>query len=44
MREWGAPLAPDQAIAYTNMYWKWSNAPGRKGGTVATADVDFASV
>ncbi len=43
MREWGAPLSPDQAIAYTNMYWKWSNAPGRRGGTVPTADVDFAS-
>jgi nicotinamidase-related amidase len=43
MRQWGGPLAPDQAIAYTNMYWKWSSAPGRKGGTVATADVDFAS-
>ena len=42
MRQWGAPLGPDQAIAYTNMYWKWSAAPGRKGGTVPTADVEFA--
>ncbi len=42
MREWGGPLAPDQAIAYTNMYWKWSEAPGRKGGTVPAAEVDFA--
>ncbi len=41
MREWGGPLAPDQAIAYTNMYWKWSEAPGRKGGTVPAAEVDF---
>ena len=41
LRAWGAPLAPDQAIAYTNMYWSWSNAPGRKGGTVPTAEVDF---
>lgn len=41
LRPWGAPLAPDQAIAYTNMYWSWSNAPGRKGGTVPTAEVDF---
>ncbi len=41
MREWGAPLAPEQAIAHTNMYWSWSNAPGRKGGIVPTADVDF---
>src|SRR3954469_24628269 len=22
MRPWGSPLAPEQAIAYTNMYWK----------------------
>lgn len=43
LREWGAPFAPDQAIAYTNMYWKWSEAPGRKGGTVPTAEVDFAA-
>ena len=43
MRQWGAPFGPDQAIAYTNMYWNWSSAPGRKGGTVPTADVEFTS-
>jgi nicotinamidase-related amidase len=43
MREWGAPLAPDQAIAYTNMYWRWTKAPGREGGTVSTADTDFVA-
>lgn len=43
MREWGAPLAPGQAIAYTNLYWSWSKAPGRTGGTVPTAEVDFAA-
>ncbi len=43
MRVWGAPFAPDQAIAYTNMYWKWSEAPGRKGGTTPTAEVDFSA-
>jgi len=43
MREWGAPLAPEQAIAYTNMYWSWSRAPGRSGGTSPTAEVDFAT-
>ncbi|MEP7112928.1 MAG: isochorismatase family protein [Ilumatobacteraceae bacterium] len=41
MREWGSPVGPAEAIAYTNLYWKWSDAPGRKGGTVATAEVDF---
>jgi nicotinamidase-related amidase len=42
MREWGSPVGPDQAIAYTNLYWKYSSAPGRKGGTVPTTEVDFA--
>lgn len=39
---WGVPMTPDQAIAYTNMYWRFSEAPGRKGDTVPAADVDFA--
>ena len=43
IRQWGGPISPDQAIAYTNMYWKWANAPGRSGGTVPTADVDFSA-
>ena len=37
---YGAP-PPDQVIAHTNLYWKFQNAPGRRGGTVATADVTF---
>jgi nicotinamidase-related amidase len=41
LRQWGGPLSPDQAIAYTNMYWSWSSAPGRKGRTVDTAEVEF---
>jgi nicotinamidase-related amidase len=41
LRQWGSPLAPEQAIAYTNMYWGFSNAPGRSGSTVDTKDVDF---
>jgi nicotinamidase-related amidase len=43
LREWGGPVAPDQAIAYTNMYWKWHKAPGRTAGTVPTAEVDFTA-
>jgi nicotinamidase-related amidase len=39
---WGAP-PPDQVIAHTNLYWKYHTAPGRKGGTVETKEVDFAS-
>ena len=39
--EWGAPLDAAQVIAHTNMYWNWSSAPGRSGGSVPTAEVDF---
>jgi len=38
---WGAP-PPDQVIAHTNLYWQHHSAPGRRGGTVATSDVDFS--
>ena len=38
--QWGAP-PPDQVIAHTNLYWTYHTAPGRKGGTVKTGDVDF---
>ncbi|GII55469.1 isochorismatase [Planotetraspora thailandica] len=37
---YGAP-SPDQVIAHTNLYWQWQSAPGRRGGTVKTAEVDF---
>jgi nicotinamidase-related amidase len=37
---WGAP-PPDKVIAHTNLYWKYHTAPGRRAGTVNTADVDF---
>ncbi|MFJ4847208.1 MULTISPECIES: cysteine hydrolase family protein [unclassified Streptomyces] len=40
---YGAPT-PEQVVAHTNMYWKWQSAPGRRGGTVDTADVSFAAV
>ncbi|MGR6319586.1 isochorismatase family protein [Micromonospora soli] len=38
---YGAP-PPDQVIAHTNLYWRDHTAPGRTGGTVDTAEVDFA--
>jgi nicotinamidase-related amidase len=41
MTEWGAP-PPDQVIAHTNLYWNEQSAPGRRGGTVTTKEVDFA--
>jgi nicotinamidase-related amidase len=37
---YGAP-SPDQVIAHTNLYWDYSDAPGRVGSTVSTADLDF---
>ena len=39
--QWGAPLNAEQVIAHTNLYWTYSEAPGRSGGTVATADLAF---
>ena len=40
---YGAP-SPDLVIAHTNLYWEGAKAPGRRGGVVPTAEVDFASV
>ena len=40
--EYGAP-PPEQVIAHTNLYWEWQRAPGRRGQTVPTAEVDFTS-
>ncbi|MET7290509.1 cysteine hydrolase family protein [Streptomyces sp. NPDC005573] len=37
---YGAP-APEQVIAHTNLYWSGQTAPGRRGGTVTTAEVAF---
>ena len=42
MRRWGAPIGPADAIAYTNLYWSFSSAPGRSGQTSSTADITFA--
>ncbi|WP_214321842.1 cysteine hydrolase family protein [Nonomuraea sediminis] len=39
---YGAP-PPDQVIAHTNLYWQEQRAPGRLGGTVATAEVSFTA-
>lgn len=42
LRKWGAPIGPEEAIAYTNLYWQHSRAPGRSGSTTPTAKVDFS--
>lgn len=38
---YGSPITPDQAVAYTNMYWKYQSAPGRHADTIPTAEVSF---
>jgi nicotinamidase-related amidase len=38
--EWGAP-PPETVISFTNLYWQFESAPGRRGGTVTTDAVDF---
>ena len=43
LTEYGAP-SPELVIAHTNLYWKYQTAPGRKAGTVNTADVSFVDV
>ena len=40
LTSYGAPT-PEQVVAHTNLYWQYQSAPGRKGGTVDTADVSF---
>lgn len=39
---YGAPT-PDKVIAHTNLYWQYTEAPGRAAGTVTTAEVDFTT-
>lgn len=39
---YGAPT-PDLVIAHTNLYWSFTQAPGRDTGLVPTAEVDFTS-
>jgi len=43
LREWGFPVTPEQSIAYTNAYWSWAAAPGRKGSVRTTSEVDFSA-
>ncbi|MEW2318254.1 isochorismatase family protein [Streptomyces bauhiniae] len=40
LSKYGAPT-PDLVIAHTNLYWSGQHVPGRKGGTVNTAEVVF---
>jgi nicotinamidase-related amidase len=38
---YGAP-PPETIISFTNLYWTGHTAPGRRAGTVGTAEVSFA--
>jgi nicotinamidase-related amidase len=40
LSEYGAPK-PELVIAHTNLYWDEQHAPGRRGGTIPTAKVEF---
>jgi len=42
LREWGSPIGPEEAVAYTNLYWSFSRAPGRTGAVLPAAEVLFA--
>lgn len=42
MREWGAPMGPEDAVAYTNLYWSESRTHEATGGVVPTAEVTFS--
>ncbi len=39
--KYGAPLDAAQVIAHTNLYWTYTSAPGRAGGTATAAEVTF---
>lgn len=41
LTKWGAP-PPELVIAHTNLYWGEQAAPGRRGRTVDTSEVDFS--
>jgi hypothetical protein len=41
MRPWGSPIGPAEAIAYTNLYWSFSNSPDRCGSTLPAGEIDF---
>jgi nicotinamidase-related amidase len=42
MREWGAPMGPEGAVAYTNLYWSESRTHEATGDVKPTAEVTFS--
>ena len=43
MREWGSPIGPEDAIAYTNLYWSFTRTPDAAGSVVTATDVTFTT-
>lgn len=43
LRQWGAPISPEQSIAYANMYWTFARGADAAGEVVATDAVSFSS-
>lgn len=43
LREWGSPVGPAEAIAYTNLYWSFSDSPGRESRVVPAAELDLTT-
>lgn len=42
IREWGCPIEPAESIAYLNLAWKFTQAPGREATVTESAGVTFA--
>ncbi len=42
LTKYGAPV-PAEVIAHTNLYWQFQTAPGRRAGTVSTAEATFTA-
>lgn len=38
----GVSVPAESIITHTNTYWHWHSAPGRSGGTVTAAELDFS--
>jgi nicotinamidase-related amidase len=43
MREWGSPIGPEDAIAYTNLYWSFTRTPDASGSVAPADEVVFGS-
>ncbi len=43
LREWGSPIGPEEAIAYTNLYWSFSRVADATGGVATAQEVDLGA-